>query len=554
MSVGVELLLSTICINATFCPDVFEENRPFENTSMADLIIIPESKRNLHLSLLRKELNGKHLRIGTIENFPLSYTEMVNGTRVGRGVAFQFVDVLKRKLNFTYTVRLPARNWEGGYGRLEKSLLGMLANKTIDLAAAFLPILTEARSIVRYSVALDEGIWMMMLKRPRESAAGSGLLAPFDENVWYLILVAVIAYGPCIAIITRLRHYVTDDDTEPPISMAHSFWFVYGSFIKQGTTMEPESNTTRMLFATWWIFIILLSAFYTANLTAFLTLSKFTLDIDGPKDLLRKSWIAREGSAVEYVIANPNEDLYFLNKMVTSGRGRYSRLTEDKSYLKELTRNVIYIRDRPSVNHLIYNDYREKARSGVEEKSRCTYVITANPFMIRSRAFAYPINSTLPALVDPILRSFVEGGIVEYLEELDLPANEICPLDLQSKERRLRNTDLTMTYTLAGIGLCAAIAVFVGELLHRYWKARRGDYDDEIDNQLFKKNKQTKSKIFSERTRPPPYESLFGSKDKSSFENSQKRIINGRDYWVIKNSLGEVRLVPVRSPSAFLFQ
>lgn len=59
-----------------------------------------------------------------------------------------------------------------------------------------------------------------------------------------------------------------------------------------------------VLFATWWLFIILLSAFYTANLTAFLTLSKFTLDIENAVDLFKKNykWVAPEGGTVQYII------------------------------------------------------------------------------------------------------------------------------------------------------------------------------------------------------------------------------------------------------------
>jgi hypothetical protein len=59
-----------------------------------------------------------------------------------------------------------------------------------------------------------------------------------------------------------------------------------------------------LLFATWWIFITILTSFYTANLTAFLTLSRFTLPIDGPKDLTKNKagWISHKGSALEYVV------------------------------------------------------------------------------------------------------------------------------------------------------------------------------------------------------------------------------------------------------------
>ena len=64
------------------------------------------------------------------------------------------------------------------------------------------------------------------------------------------------------------------------------------------------ADSTRLLFATWWIFITILTSFYTANLTAFLTLSRFTLPIDGPRDLAKTKagWIAHRGSALEYVV------------------------------------------------------------------------------------------------------------------------------------------------------------------------------------------------------------------------------------------------------------
>lgn len=52
------------------------------------------------------------------------------------------------------------------------------------MAAAFVPILKNTDKFLTYSTVLDEGDWKMMLRRPNESAVGSGLLAPFDENVW----------------------------------------------------------------------------------------------------------------------------------------------------------------------------------------------------------------------------------------------------------------------------------------------------------------------------------------------------------------------------------
>lgn len=72
------------------------------------------------------------------------------------------------------------------------------------------------------------------------------------------------------------------------------------------STLSPISDSTRLMFATWWIFITILTSFYTANLTAFLTLSRFTLPINNWNDLYRSEteFVSVKGGCVEYAIMN----------------------------------------------------------------------------------------------------------------------------------------------------------------------------------------------------------------------------------------------------------
>lgn len=51
-----------------------------------------------------------------------------------------------------------------------------------------------------------------------------------------------------------------------------------------------------------------------------------------------------------------------------------------------------------------------------------------------------------------------------FLKHVDLPSTKICPLDLQSKDRKLRNSDLIMTYMVMGVGSGIALAVFAAEV------------------------------------------------------------------------------------------
>lgn len=66
-------------------------------------------------------------------------------------------------------------------------------------------------------------------------------------------------------------------------------------------------------------------------------------------------------------------------------------------------------------------------------------------------------------------------------------------------------------------------------------------------------------------TPPPAYATLFNRNRNKVWTNDEfvknydgngavKQMINGRDYMVFRNEIGEPRLVPIRTPSAALFQ
>ncbi|XP_075972200.1 ionotropic receptor 76b isoform X2 [Anticarsia gemmatalis] len=496
-----------------------------------------------------KEINGKTLKVGTYNNTPLSGSFRENGSIVGLGVAFIVMDILSERFNFTYEIVEPKKNYELGGKTPEDSLIGLLNSSKIDMAAALIPTLLAYREKVSFSIDLDEGVWVMMLKRPKESAAGSGLLAPFNSFVWYLVLAAVLTFAPCITFFTRLRNKMIADD-EGVLPLKPSFWFVYSAFLKQGTSLSPEANTTRVLFVTWWLFMILLSAFYTANLTAFLTLSKFTLAIEYPRDLYSKNyrWISAAGSSVEYTVKTEGEDLYYLSTMVANGRAKFLTVRNDLGFLDSVKRGAVLVKEQTVVDHLMYNDYISK--KDVEESDRCTYVLAPNAFMKKQRAFAYPMGSQLKSLFDPTLTQIFQSGILEFLKRKDLPSTKICPLDLQSKDRKLRNSDLIMTYMVMGVGSGIAVAIFAAEIVFKRYISVKIHKDKKTK----KTSRQSKKSRDYDDTRPPPYDSLFGKNSKFNVEDTRKKMINGREYYVFEMGSGGQRLIPVRAPSSFLYR
>lgn len=111
------------------------------------------------------------------------------------------------------------------------------------MAAAFIPILADARNFIYYSTTtLDEGEWVMVMTRPAESATGSGLLAPFDRDVWLLILVSLLSVGPIIYGLIVLRYKLTKEKSQTSYPLPHCVWFVYGALMKQGSTLSPVAG------------------------------------------------------------------------------------------------------------------------------------------------------------------------------------------------------------------------------------------------------------------------------------------------------------------------
>lgn len=109
-----------------------------------------------------------------------------------------------------------------------------------DMAAVFLPVMADAREHINFSTTtLDEGNWIMIMNRPGESATGSGLLAPFDRDVWLLILLSLLTVGPSIYGLIIIRMKLTRDKSQQIYPLPHCVWFVYGALMKQGSTLSP---------------------------------------------------------------------------------------------------------------------------------------------------------------------------------------------------------------------------------------------------------------------------------------------------------------------------
>lgn len=62
----------------------------------------------------------------------------------------------------------------------------------------------------------------------------------------------------------------------------------------------------------------------------------------------------------------------------------------------------LYLEESRKLKKFVLDDYIDKAQRKIEERDRCTYVLTQTAYLTRSLAFAYPNSSILPTLFNPV--------------------------------------------------------------------------------------------------------------------------------------------------------
>lgn len=79
-----------------------------------------------------------------------------------------------------------------------------------------------------------------------------------------------------------------DDDGKPVFDLRDSLWFCITSLTPQGGGEAPQNLSGRVVAGAWWLFCFIIIASYTANLAAFLTVSRLDIPIESLDDLVKQ--------------------------------------------------------------------------------------------------------------------------------------------------------------------------------------------------------------------------------------------------------------------------
>ncbi|KAF8790071.1 Glutamate receptor ionotropic like protein [Argiope bruennichi] len=363
-------------------------------------------------------LKGRKLRIASLKSFPFQDVRKTDDYHyTGEGFSFEIVKQLSQHFNFTYDIVVPddldfgvlinGTRWTG--------LIGMLLNNKADMVASPLSITQERQNAVTFSSSLYKDSLGLMFTRPKTQHNNEALLAPFTNTVW--ISVAVIAVAMCLVLYTLIysskcllskkvrRPFMKDTWT-----LNDCAWFVYSSLMKQGFNKTTDFNPVRILMAAWWITCLLLGAFYTANLTAFMTTETSVTD-RSIEELIRsgRKWIFRKGTAFsDYLfkesIAEHENDFSLLKKSFMRGNGMM--IDSDDEVIDFIKKGYAYIQEMNVLNYMIFEN-------SMETNGSCAFNAINLHFFEHTTAFAFPKGSRYASPFSEYIEFLRKTGLVQ---------------------------------------------------------------------------------------------------------------------------------------------
>lgn len=208
------------------------------------------------------------------------------------GFCIELIEKLAAMLKFNYTF---VEQEDGEYGIYNNTLgkwTGMLGrlieDKDIDFAITDLTITSEREKAVDFTTPfMNLGISILFGTPEPAPPKLFAFMLPFSNAVWICLGFAYLGTSLVLYVVGRLCHeewqnpYPCIEDPpalENQFTLANALWFNLGAVLLQGSEIAPVAYGTRAVASVWWLFALVITSSYTANLATLLA-SKSSTDL-----------------------------------------------------------------------------------------------------------------------------------------------------------------------------------------------------------------------------------------------------------------------------------
>ncbi|KAI6220068.1 Protein CBR-GLR-7 [Aphelenchoides fujianensis] len=257
-----------------------------------------------------------HYRVVTVLQEPFVEFGGPEKTFGFQGYCIDLLEFIREDLNFTYEIYLVP---DGKFGAMEQTgnwngMIGQLVSGEADIALGPISQIAEREVDVDFTMPFYDLVGTaIVMRRTEVETSLFKFLAVLEWPVWVCIAGAYLFTSLLLWTFDRFSPYsyrnnrekYKEDAEKREFTLRECFWFCMTSLTPQGGRRgeAPKNLSGRLVAATWWLFgfIIIAScklhSFFcahsidsldTANLAAFLTVSRMEQQINGLDDLSKQ--------------------------------------------------------------------------------------------------------------------------------------------------------------------------------------------------------------------------------------------------------------------------
>ncbi|XP_052420093.1 glutamate receptor ionotropic, delta-2-like isoform X2 [Carassius gibelio] len=427
---------------------------------------------------LENNMRGVVLRVVTVleEPFVMVSENVLGKPKKYQGFSIDVLDALANYLGFKYEIYVAP---DHKYGSQQadgtwNGLIGELVFKRADVGLSALTITPERESVIDFTTRYMDYSVGVLLRKAERTVDMFACLAPFDLSLWACIAGTVILVGTLVYLLNWLNPPRLPMGSVSSTTLYNSMWFVYGSFVQQGGEVPYTTLATRMMMGVWWLFALIVISSYTANLAAFLTISRIENSIQSLQDLAKQTDLPY-GTVLDSAVydqvrsksLNPFErdPMYSqMWRMINRTGGAENNVEESKEGIRKVKYGrFAFVWDAAVLEYVAIND------------EDCSLYTVSNNVADRGYGIAMQHGSPYRDIFSQRILELQQNGDMDILKLKWWPRDSPC--DLYSPVGTRKNGSALDIHSFAGVFFVLAAGVVLSCLIatvETWWTRRKG--------------------------------------------------------------------------------
>ncbi|KAH8252388.1 hypothetical protein KR038_004352 [Drosophila bunnanda] len=384
------------------------------------------------------------------------------------GFCIDLLKAIAQQVGFQYKIELVPDNMYGVYIPETNSWNGIVQElmERANLAVASMTINYARESVIDFTKPfMNLGIGILFKVPTSQPTRLFSFMNPLAIEIWLYVLAAYILVSFALFVMARFSPYEwknphpcfkETDIVENQFSISNSFWFITGTFLRQGSGLNPKATSTRIVGGCWFFFCLIIISSYTANLAAFLTVERMISPIESASDLAEQTEISYgtlEGGSTMTFFRDSKIGIY--QKMWRYMENRKAAVFV-KTYEDGITRvmegSYAFLMESTMLDYAVQRDCNLTQIGGLLDS--------------KGYGIATPKGSPWRDKISLAILELQEKGIIQILyDKWWKNTGDVCNRDDKSKESKanalgVENIGGVFVVLLCGLALAVVVAIF----------------------------------------------------------------------------------------------